>query len=90
MEVSHITIGSVVMQLTKSNWYYPVYYTSRKLSAVVHNYSTTEREALGMIYSVNKFLGERAGVSPLTTTLGTRRKHDSQHDKVRALRTTTS
>jgi hypothetical protein len=33
----------------------PIYYASRRLSKVKRNYSTTERETLGMIYSVTKF-----------------------------------
>ena len=52
---SDIAIGSALMQLSEPNWYRPVYYDSRKLSTVERNYSTTEQEALGMIYSVNKF-----------------------------------
>ena len=55
VDASDIAIGSALMQLTKPNWYRPVYYASRKLSTAERNYSTTEREALGMIYSVNKF-----------------------------------
>ena len=55
MDASHITIGSTLMQHTVSNWYRPVYYSSRKLSTAKQNYSMTEREALGMIYSINKF-----------------------------------
>ena len=43
------------MQSTEPNLYRPVYYTSRKLSIAEHNYSTTKHEALGMIYSINKF-----------------------------------
>ena len=43
------------MQLSELNWYRPVYYASRKLSTVERNYSTTEREALGMVYNINKF-----------------------------------
>ena len=43
------------MQLTEPNWYKPVYYACRKLSTAERNYSTTEREALGMIYNINKF-----------------------------------
>ena len=55
IDVSDITIGSALMELIEPNWYKPVYYASQKLSTTERNYSTTEREALGMIYSVNKF-----------------------------------
>ena len=55
VDASDIAIGSALMQLSEPNWYRPVYYASRKLSSAERNYSTTEREALGMIYSVNKF-----------------------------------
>ena len=55
VDASNIAIGSALMQLTAPNWYRPVYYLSRKLSTVESNYSTIEREALGMIYSINKF-----------------------------------
>ena len=50
-----ITIGIVLMQLLEPSWYRPIYYASRKLSIVERNYSTIEREALGMIYNLNKF-----------------------------------
>ena len=43
------------MQHTAPNRYRPMYYSSRKLSAAERNYSTTEREALRMIYSINMF-----------------------------------
>ena len=43
------------MQKTPPNWYRPVYYTSQRLSTAEKNYFTTEREALGMIYSITKF-----------------------------------
>ena len=43
------------MQCTPPNWYQPVYYASRHLSFVEKNYSTMEREALGMVYNITKF-----------------------------------
>ena len=55
-DASDIAIGSVLMQLTKPKWYHPVYYASRKLSKAERNYSTIEREALGMVYNVTKYL----------------------------------
>ena len=50
-----IAIDSVLMQLTEPKWYRPMYYASRKLSKAERNYSTTEREALKMAYSVTKY-----------------------------------
>jgi hypothetical protein len=63
MDALDVAIGSVLMQKYDKNWFQPVYYASRRLSKAERNYSTTEREALGMIYSVTKFrhyfLGKR-------------------------------
>ena len=56
LNVSDIAIGSALMQLSEPNWFRLVYYSSQKLSTVERNYSTTERKALGMMYSINKFL----------------------------------
>ena len=55
VDASDIAIGIVLMQLTEPKWYQPVYYASRKLSKAKRNYSTTEREALWMMYSVTKY-----------------------------------
>ena len=55
IDASDIAIRSVLMQLTEPKWYQPVYYASRKLSKVERNYSTTEREALGIVYSVTQY-----------------------------------
>ena len=49
-----VAIGSSLMQLLEPTWYKRVYYASRKLSMAERNYSTTECEALVMIYSINK------------------------------------
>ena len=55
VDASYIAIGSALMQLEEPNWYQPVYYASWKLSTAERNYLTTEREALEMVYSINKF-----------------------------------
>ena len=55
VDASDIAIGSALMQLSEPNWYRLVYYASRKRSTAKHNYLTTEREAFGIIYSVNQF-----------------------------------
>ena len=55
VDASDIAIGSVLMQVTDPKWYRLVYYAIRKLSKAERNYSTTEREALGMVYSVTKY-----------------------------------
>jgi hypothetical protein len=55
MDASDIAIGSVLMQMYEKNWFRPVYYASQRLSKAERNYSTTEREALGMIYNITKF-----------------------------------
>jgi hypothetical protein len=56
VDASDIAIGSMLMQNYEKNWFRPVYYASRRLPKAEQNYSTTEREALGMIYNVTKFL----------------------------------
>ena len=55
VDASDIAIGSALMQLEEPIWYRSVYFVSRKLSTAERNYSTTEREALGMIYNVQKY-----------------------------------
>ena len=50
-----MAIGAVLSQKDKKNFDHPIYYSSRQLVAAERNYTTTEREALGMIYWVQKF-----------------------------------
>ena len=54
-DASNILIGAVLAQKMNENIDSPIYYVSRLLNQAEKNYSTTEREALAMVYSVNKF-----------------------------------
>ena len=55
VDASNVAIGAVFSQKDEKNFDHPIYYASRQLVAVEQNYSTTEREALGIVYSVQKF-----------------------------------
>ena len=55
VDASDIAIGAVLTQCTKDGYQQLVYYASRRLSSAERNYSTTEREALGLIYYVTKY-----------------------------------
>ena len=55
VDASNIAIGNALMQLTEPNRYRPIYYSSQNLSTIEWNYSMIEWQALGMIYSVDKF-----------------------------------
>ena len=55
VDASNIAIGSILSQKDEKGFDHPIYYTSRQLNSAEKNYSVTEREALGMIYSVQKF-----------------------------------
>ena len=45
----------MLTQLYEPRWYKPLYYASRQLIATERNYSTTEREAVDLIFSIVKF-----------------------------------
>ena len=55
MDASNISLGSILSQKDSEGHDHPIYYASRQLVAAERNYTVTEREALGMIYSVQKF-----------------------------------
>ena len=55
VDASDIAVGAVLMQEKEKGWYKPVYYASRMLIKADNNYTVTEREALGMVYSLGKF-----------------------------------
>ena len=55
VDISNFTIGAKLAQIDDHGLDHPVYFASRLLSNAEKNYSTTKREALGMVYSVRKF-----------------------------------
>lgn len=55
VDASNFAIGATLAQVGSHGLDHPVYFASRLLSNAERNCSTTEREALGMVYSVQKF-----------------------------------
>ncbi|OAE31906.1 hypothetical protein AXG93_2834s1470 [Marchantia polymorpha subsp. ruderalis] len=55
VDTSAFAIGVVLSQKDDNKKDYPIYFASRQLSAAEKKYTTTEREALGMVYSCKKF-----------------------------------
>lgn len=55
VDTSNYAIGATLAQTGDHGLDHPVYFASRLLSKAEKNYSTTDREALGMVYAVQKF-----------------------------------
>ena len=55
VDASNVAIGSVLSQKDENGHDHPIYFASRQLVQAERNYTVTEREALGMIFSVQKF-----------------------------------
>lgn len=55
MDTSAFAIGVVLSQRDEQRRDYPIYFASRHLLAAEKNYTTTEREALGMVFAVKNF-----------------------------------
>ena len=55
VDASLIALGCVLSQNDTRNIDHPIYFVSRQLIATEKNYTTTEHEALGMIFAVQKF-----------------------------------
>ena len=53
-DASNIAIRAVLAQNVNEKIDSPIHYASRLLNQAEKNYSTMEREALAMVYSVNK------------------------------------
>ena len=56
IDASGLAIGAILTQLEDDGMAYPIFYSSRKLNKAERNYSTTEREALGMVFTLQKYL----------------------------------
>ena len=54
-DTSAFAIGAVLVQPGEGALDLPITFASRQLNSAEQNYSTTEREALAMVYSVKKF-----------------------------------
>ena len=52
---SDIMVGAMLAQNPTGKIYQPIAYASQLLSKAEKNYTTTEKEALAMVYAVNKF-----------------------------------
>ena len=55
LDASSWCLGAILWQYDDSNRESPVYYASRQMSPVEKKYTTTEREALAVIYACKKF-----------------------------------
>jgi hypothetical protein len=50
-----ISLGAILAQPREGAMDHPIYFARRKLSQAEHNYTTTKREGLAMIYALHKF-----------------------------------
>ena len=55
IDASNFAIGAILAQPGEKNMDFPISYASKQLNKVERNYTTTEREGLGMVYAVKKF-----------------------------------
>ena len=55
INASGLAIGAILTQPGDDGMDYPIVYSSRKLNKAERNYSMTEREALGMVFALQKY-----------------------------------
>jgi hypothetical protein len=55
VDASAIALGAILVQQGTGELDHPIVFASRKLSESEHNYNTTEREGLAMVYALQKF-----------------------------------
>jgi hypothetical protein len=51
VDASAIELGALLIQPGEGGIYHPIEFSRRKLSYSEHNYNTTEREGLSMVYT---------------------------------------
>ena len=56
VDASNFVMRVILAQPGEGNMDFPICYVSRQLNSVEWNYTTIEREGLGMVYVVNNFL----------------------------------
>jgi hypothetical protein len=55
VDASTIELGDIVAQPGTGELDHPISFSRRKLSESEHNYNTTEREGIAMVYALQKF-----------------------------------
>jgi len=55
VDASSIALGAVLAQLGEGEIDHPMAFSSKNLSTAENNYTTTEREGLGMVYALQKY-----------------------------------
>jgi hypothetical protein len=55
VDASSIALGAILAQPGARDLDHPIEFASRNLSESEHNYNTTEREGLAMVYTLQKF-----------------------------------
>ena len=55
IDALNFAIGDILAQPGKKNMDFAISYASRQLNLAEQNYTTIEREGLGMIYAIKKF-----------------------------------
>ena len=54
-DASDLAVGAMLAQIPTGKWDRPISYASRLLNVAEKNYTTIEKEALAMVYSLDKF-----------------------------------
>ena len=55
IDASGLAIGAILTQPGDDGMDYPIVYISRKLNKAERNYSTIEREEIGMVFALQKY-----------------------------------